>query len=285
MSSHVWFITGASRGFGLEIARAALDRGHSVVAAARNPEAVGRALGSRDNLLAVELDVSSERQAQASAVAALERFGRIDVLVNNAGRGLVGAVEEASQEEVRSVFAVNVEGLLTVTRAVLPSMRARRSGRILNVSSVGGFTVGAGWGIYGATKFAVEGISEALRAELLPLGIHVTILEPGVFRTDFLDSSSLVHMAKRIDEYSGTAGASRAWAESTNQAQAGDPVKAAAAILEIATVQDPPVRLQLGADCVARVEAKLKLVASELGQWRALAMSTAYEQQPATVSR
>jgi len=137
-----------------------------------------------------------ERQAQASAAAALERFGRIDVLVNDAGRGLVSAVEEASEEEVRSVFAVNVEGPLTVTRAVQPSMRARRSGRILNVSSVGGFSVGAGWGIYGATKFAVEGISEALRAELLPVGIHVTIIEPGVFRTDFLDSSSLVHMAK-----------------------------------------------------------------------------------------
>jgi NAD(P)-dependent dehydrogenase (short-subunit alcohol dehydrogenase family) len=277
MSSQVWFVTGASRGFGLEIARAALDRGEAVVAAARSPQDVERALGRHANLLAVELDVTNEGQAPAAAEAAVKRFGQIDVLVNNAGRGLVGAVEEASQEEVRSVFAVNVEGLLTVTRAVLPSMRARRSGRVLNISSVGGFSAGQGWGVYAATKFAVEGLSEALRSELLPLGIYVTIIEPGVFRTDFLDGSSLVHVAKRIDDYSGTAGAARQWAETTNHGQAGDPVKAAEAILKIATVPNPPLRLQLGADCLARVEAKLKFVASEMEQWRALAESTAYQ--------
>jgi NAD(P)-dependent dehydrogenase (short-subunit alcohol dehydrogenase family) len=277
MSSQVWFVTGAARGFGLQIARAALDQGDAVVAAARRPQDVERALGRNGNLLAVELDVTNERQAQAAAEAALARFGQIDVLVNNAGRGLVGAVEEASQEEVRAVFAVNVEGLLTITRAVLPSMRKRRSGRILNISSVGGFAASQGWGIYAATKFAVEGLSEALRAELLPLGIHVTIIEPGVFRTDFLDSSSLVHVAKRIDDYNGTAGASRQWAESNNGGQAGDPVQGAAAILKIAAVANPPIRLQLGADSLARVEAKLKLVASEMEQWRALAESTAYQ--------
>ena len=178
MNSLVWFITGASRGFGLEIARAALARGDSVVAAARDRQVVERELGRSERLLAVELDVTDERQAQEAVSAALARFGQIDVLVNNAGRGLLGAVEESSAEEVRSVFAVNVDGLLTVTRAVLPAMRSRRSGRILNISSVGGFGAWPGWGVYCATKFAVEGLSEALHAELLPLGISVTVIEP-----------------------------------------------------------------------------------------------------------
>src|SRR5437870_3526456 len=144
MKPLVWFITGASRGFGLEIARAALERGDAVVAAARDPQVVERALGRREQLLTVELDVTDERQAQAAVSAALARFGQIDVLVNNAGRGLLGAIEEASAEEVRSVFAVNIDGLLNVTRAVLPSMRERRSGRILNLSSVGGFSAWPG---------------------------------------------------------------------------------------------------------------------------------------------
>jgi NADP-dependent 3-hydroxy acid dehydrogenase YdfG len=159
VKSLVWFITGASRGFGLEIARAALERGDTVVAAARDPKVVERALGRHEQLLAVELDVTDEREAQEAVSAALQRFGQIDVLVNNAGRGLLGAIEEASAEEVRSVFAVNVDGVLNVTRAVLPAMRERRSGRILNLSSVGGFGSRPGWGVYCATKFAVEGIS------------------------------------------------------------------------------------------------------------------------------
>jgi NAD(P)-dependent dehydrogenase (short-subunit alcohol dehydrogenase family) len=285
MNSQVWFITGASRGFGLEIASAALDRGDAVVAAARNPEALDHAFGKHEKLLSVALDVTNEEQAQAAVAAALKRFGKIDVLVNNAGRGLVGAVEEASAEEVRANFAVNVEGLLTVTRAVLPSMRARRSGRILNMSSVGGFTAWSGWGVYSGTKFAVEGLSEALHAELAPLGIHVTIIEPGPFRTDFLDASSLVRAAKRIADYDGTAGAAREWANSNNQGQPGDPAKAAAAILTIGSVPNPPLRLQLGVSCVQRVEAKLKDVAGELEQWRTLAESTEYEPAETALSR
>ena len=231
MKSLVWFITGASRGFGLEIARAVLERGDAVVAAARDPKVVEIALGQRDKLLSVELDVTDERQAQASVRAALTRFGQIDVLVNNAGRGLLGAVEEASAEEIRSVFAVNVDGLLNVTRAVLPSMRERRSGRILNLSAVGGFGAWPGWGVYCATKFAVEGLSEALRAELLPLGILVTVIEPGTFRTDFLDASSLRRAVQVIDDYSGSSGTAREWADSSNHNQLGDPAKGAAAIV------------------------------------------------------
>ncbi len=276
MSAHVWFVTGASRGFGLEITRLAIARGDAVVAAARDPESVERALGRNDRLLAVPLDVTDERQTQQATAAALDRFNRIDVLVNNAGRGLLGAVEEASAPEVRAVFAVNVDGLLAVTRAVLPSMRKRRSGHIINISSVGGFSASPGWGVYCATKFAVEGLSEALHAELAPLGIHVTAIEPGTFRTDFLDASSLQRVAGNIDDYTATAGETRRWAENTNHGQLGDPVKAAAAIIAIGTSAMPPLRLQLGADCVGRVEQKLALVVRELDAWRELSLSTAH---------
>ncbi len=277
MNSFVWFITGASRGFGVEFARAALQRGDAVVAAARDPQSVERALGRQEQLLTVELDVTDERQAQAAVTAALARFGKIDVLVNNAGRGLLGAVEETSAEEVRSIFAVNVDGLLNVTRAVLPSMRERRSGRILNISSVGGFGAWPGWGVYCATKFAVEGLSEALHAELLPLGIRVTIIEPGTFRTDFLDSSSLGRTKRMIGDYRGSSGNARDWADSSNHGQLGDPVKAAAAIVTVATSADPPLRLQLGTDSLANVEAKLSHVAAELAAWRTLAESTDHD--------
>jgi NAD(P)-dependent dehydrogenase (short-subunit alcohol dehydrogenase family) len=164
---NVWLITGAARGLGREIAQQALDRGDSVVATARRPELVTEALpGHGDRLLAVPLDVTDPDQPAAVAQRAVSTFGRIDILVNNAGRGLLGAVEEASPDEVEAVFRTNVFGLLAVTRAVLPVMRAQRSGRILNLSSVGGFAQVAGWGVYGATKFAVEGLSEALRAEV-----------------------------------------------------------------------------------------------------------------------
>jgi NAD(P)-dependent dehydrogenase (short-subunit alcohol dehydrogenase family) len=272
---NVWLITGASRGFGREIARQALERGDRVVATGRHPEQVATALpGYGDRLLAVPLDVTDPAQPAAAAQAAVGRFGRIDILVNNAGRGFLGAVEEASSEEVEAVFRTNVFGLLAVTRAVLPVMRAQKSGRILNLSSVGGFAQVPGWGIYGATKFAVEGLSEALRAEVAPFGIEVVIIEPGSFRTDFLDGSSL-HMASQlIEDYAATAGQVRNLAADRNHAQVNDPVKGAAAIVAIATVADPPARLQLGADSVAAVEAKLQQVADDLSKWRELAVST-----------
>lgn len=284
MKPLVWFITGASRGFGLEIARAALARGDAVVAVARDPKVVERALGQHEQLLAVELDVTDEHGAQAAVSAALARFEQIDVLVNNAGRGLLGAIEESSAEEVRSVFAVNVDGLLNVTRAVLPSMRERRSGRILNLSSVGGFGAWPGWGVYCATKFAVEGLSEALHAELLPLGIHVTVIEPGTFRTDFLDPSSLRRAARAIDDYNSSGGSARQWADTANHNQLGDPVKGAAAIVAVAMSTEPPLRVQLGSDSLERVEAKLGQVAAELAKWRTLAQSTDHDQKGTTTS-
>ena len=281
-SRRIWFITGASRGFGLEIARVALDRGDAVVGTARDPGTVEAALpGHGDDLLALPLDVTSEEQAQAAVEAAVERFGRIDVLVNNAGRGLLGAVEEATDADVRAVYETNVFGLLAVTRAALPQLRRQRSGRIVNMSSMGGFSQGPGWGVYGSTKFAVEGLSEALGAELAPLGVGVTIVEPGAFRTDFLDGTSLQHVSRTIDDYDGNVGRMRGWAASSNGAQPGDPVKAAVAIVDAVTAAEPPTRLQLGADAVARVEQKLAHVAAETERWRAVALSTAHDDVPA----
>ena len=187
----IWCVTGASRGFGRQLTELALERGDAVVAAAREPAALASELGRHERLLTATLDVTDAQAARSAVAGALERFGRIDVLVNNAGRGLIGAVEEASEAEVRAVFENNVFGALAVTQAVLPSMRERRSGTIVNVSSVAGMAGRSGGGIYAGTKFAIEGISEALRAELAPLGIRVVIVEPGAFRTDFHDPGSI----------------------------------------------------------------------------------------------
>src|SRR5215470_3307041 len=200
-----WFITGATRGFGALIMQAALASDDAVVATARDPSSIA----GDPRLLKLPLDVTNEEQARDAATRGIEKFGRIDVLMNNAGYGLLGAVEEANALEVERVFATNVFGLLNVTRTVLPDMRKRRSGHIINMSSVGGYASYPGWGVYCATKFAVEGISEALSIELAPLGIHATVVEPGFFRTDFLSGTSLSSAAVRIDDYADTVGKTR----------------------------------------------------------------------------
>ncbi|MEV6227424.1 oxidoreductase [Saccharopolyspora shandongensis] len=273
-----WFITGASRGFGLEIARQALERGDKVVATARKPQDVQDALSQYgDSLLAVALDVTDEAQAREAVEAAVEKFGTIDVLVNNAGRGVLGAVEETSDAAMRSVYDTNVFGLANVTRAVLPVMRRQRSGRVLNLSSIGGFRSAAGFGVYCSTKFAVEGLSEAMRAELAPLGIHVTIVEPGYFRTDFLDATSLHTEGQLISDYADTAGAVRQAVPGLNHAQPGDPVKGATAILALADAAHPPLRAQLGSDCVAAMDRKIAELREETDTWRELALSTDHD--------
>jgi NAD(P)-dependent dehydrogenase (short-subunit alcohol dehydrogenase family) len=269
-----WFITGASRGFGLRVARLALAGGANVVATARRAEAVREAFGHHPNVLATGLDVTDQTQAQEAVSAAVERFGRIDVLLNNAGFGLLGAVEEASAEDVERVYRTNVFGLLNVTRAVLPVMRGQRSGRILNISSIGGYRGSAGFGVYSSTKFAVEGLSEALHAELAPLGIAVTVVEPGYFRTDFLDSSSLSVSATRIDDYNATAGAVRGRALDLNHAQPGNPDKLAEVLVAFADAPNPPVRLPLGSDTVAAIEAKHAADAAILAEWHEVSVST-----------
>ncbi|NMF89023.1 oxidoreductase [Aromatoleum petrolei] len=276
-NTKVWFITGASRGFGLEIAREALARGDRVVATARKPEAVEAVLGRHDNVMSVALDVTNEANAIAAADAAVARFGRIDVLVNNAGYGLLGAVEESSAREVENQFATNVFGLLHVTRAVLPHMRRARSGHVINVSSIGGYAAYPGWGVYGATKFAVEGLTEALALELAPLGIRATVVEPGFFRTDFLDSSSLVKTAVEHADYAATVGEMRALMAGANHRQPGDPKRLAKAFLQLADSAEPPVRLPLGTDTVTKIAEKNRFVEGELAAWHAVAVSTDHD--------
>lgn len=276
--SRVWFLTGASRGFGLEIARKILSQGDRVVATARRAGRIHTELpDAGDNLLAVDLDVTDGEQAAAAVQSALDAFGRIDVLVNNAGRGLLGAVEESSDASARAVYEVNVFGTLTMQRAVLPVMRAQRSGHIINISSIGGLMGSPGWGVYCSTKFAMEGFSEALAKEVKPLGIWVTIVEPGYFRTDFLDASSLGTEENIIGDYESTAGAVRAHAADLNHEQPGDPVKAAAAIVDIAAAQQPPVHLLLGSDCVAAVENKIKELQADIEKWRTVSLSTDHD--------
>jgi NAD(P)-dependent dehydrogenase (short-subunit alcohol dehydrogenase family) len=272
-----WFITGASRGFGALIAEKALAQGDTVVATARNPQAVLSRIGEHPNLLAVALDVTDEAQAHAAAKAAVERFGRIDILVNNAGYGLLGAVEEASATEIEAIYRTNVFGLLAVSRAVLPHMRRQRSGRILNISSIGGYAGFPGWGVYGSTKFAVEGLSESMAIELAPLGIHVTVVEPGFFRTDFLDESSLVTSPTVIADYAETSGAMRDFASGANHAQPGDPAKLARVLVDFADAPNPPVRLPLGSDTVAKIEAEDAATVAMLAEWRAIAVSTDFD--------
>ena len=270
----VWFITGASRGFGALIAEAALKAGDAVVATARDPSTVTARLGDHERLLATRLDVTSEAEAHEAAGQAVKKFGRIDILVNNAGYGLLGAIEEASDAETQKLFGTNVFGLLSVTRAVLPHMRRQRSGHVINISSVGGYTGYPGWGVYGATKFAVEGISEALAGEVAPLGINVTVVEPGFFRTDFLDETSLSRTAQMIDDYHESVGKTRAHAADVNHGQRGDPRKLAQAFLKLVDAKTPPLRLPLGSDTVERIEAKHDFVARELAGWRSVATST-----------
>jgi NAD(P)-dependent dehydrogenase (short-subunit alcohol dehydrogenase family) len=275
--SRVWFITGASRGFGLEITGEALRRGDSVVATARDPEPLrGQLAAAGGAALVLPLDVTDPAQIAGSVVRATEVFGRIDVLVNNAGRGLLGAVEEASDAETRQVFEVDVFGLMNVTRAVLPVMRAQRSGAIINISSSAGIIGRAGWGVYCAAKFAVEGFSESLRIEAAPLGIHVTAVEPGGFRTDFLDPSSLLEAAKTVPDYHETAGQVRGWARESNHAQPGDPQKAAKVIADLAEADSLPERLQLGQDCFDRYGEKLRITLSDREAWKAMSVSTGF---------
>jgi len=272
----VWFITGSSRGFGRELTASALAHGDQVVATARDPHRVADAFpDAGDALLPLPLDVTMAEQSGAAVAAALDRFGRIDVLVNNAGYGLFGAVEEISDAEARALFDTNVFGLLNVIRAVLPTLRAQGgSGRIVNISSSAGFVSSAGRGLYSASKFAVEAITEALHGELAPLGIHVIAVEPGAFRTDFLTPESRRRPEAEIPAYADTVGALQAAVEAGSGRQPGNPVLAVAAIRELVTAAEPPLRLQLGSDCVGLVENKLSSVAKELDQWRELALST-----------
>jgi NAD(P)-dependent dehydrogenase (short-subunit alcohol dehydrogenase family) len=270
----VWFITGASRGLGALMAEAALADGNAVVAAGRNAAAIAERFGDSPALLPVTLDVTDGAQINAAVETAVQKFGRIDVLINNAGFGLLASVEESSDAEVRRIYDTNVFGLLSVTRAVLPVMRRQRSGHVINVSSIVGYRALAGVGVYSSTKFAVEGITEALHAELKPLGIHATLIEPGFFRTDFLDTSSLAVGKDIIDDYDGTSGNLRRLAVDINHNQPGDPKKLATAVVSLVDAQTPPLRLPLGTDTLRAIAEKNAYVTTETQTWEALSSST-----------
>jgi len=273
----VWIITGAARGIGLEIARAVLASGDTVVATVRSgPEELRARLGS-PNLHVAILDVANEAQAREVAADIVAKLGRIDVLVNNAGYGLLSAVEEASDEEIKRNYETNVFGLLKVTRAVLPYMRTQRAGHVINFSSVGGLVGSAGWGLYGSTKFAVEGLTEALAKELAPLGVHATVVEPGYFRTNFLDGSSLTRTAHVIDDYVETVGRMREHATEVSYKQPGDPVKLAAAIVRLAASPAPPVHLPLGADTLAAYRAKTAAFERDIAEWHDVITGTDHD--------
>jgi NAD(P)-dependent dehydrogenase (short-subunit alcohol dehydrogenase family) len=270
----VWFITGASRGLGARIAEAALAAGDAVVATSRDAATITQRFGARPGLLAVSLDVTDEARAVRATAAALERFGRIDILVNNAGYGLLGAVEESGADEVRRLYETNVFGLLNVTRAVLPQMRERRSGHVINISSLGGYQSAAGFGVYCSTKFAIEGLTEALHAELAPLGIHATVVEPGYFRTEFLEGQSLITSPRVLDDYAASAGRAREAARQISLNQPGDPVRLAEALLKLVNADTPPLRLPLGTDTLQVIADKHAFVERETAAWRVVAAST-----------
>ncbi|SFN59323.1 Short-chain dehydrogenase [Pseudonocardia ammonioxydans] len=273
-----WFVTGASRGLGAEIARAALDRGDAVVVTARDTDALPADLRAHPRTVPVALDVTDGAAIAHAVEIAVEEFGGIDVLVNNAGRGLLGAVEEVTDAEARSLFDLNVFGLIAMTRAVLPHMRRAGRGTLVHVGSRSGYEGEPGVGLYCASKFAVAGIGEALASELEPFGIRSMVVEPGVLRTDFLDRSSLSLPARRIADYDGTpAHVTLDWVDEANHTQLGDPVRSAELIVAAATSEAPPRRLPIGPDAVERLEVTLARMGAELEPWRARSQGTAFE--------
>ena len=266
----VWFITGCSTGFGRELARYTLDRGYRVVVTARRPaEVADLAAGHEATALALELDVTKPGDIAAAVAAAEAKFGRIDVLVNNAGIGYFGAVEESEDAEVRRMFEINFWGLANMTRAVLPGMRARRSGHIVNISSVGGVRGGPSVGYYCATKFALEGLSEGLAQEVAPLGIKVLVVEPSGFRTDWAGRSAN-QSPHSIPDYDSTAGARKRQIRGNSGKQPGDPVRAAAAIVEAVEAAAPPLRLLLGKVALAGGRAKIEALRHDFEGWAAV---------------
>jgi len=278
MSKKVWLITGASRGLGRAFTEAALQAGDRVVAGARNPEQLADLAKSYgENIRAVQLDVTSEAQAKAAFDTAIASFGGLDVLVNNAGYGYVCPVEDTSLADFRAQIETNLFGVIIMTKAVLPYFRERRGGHIIQVTSIAGRMGPAGRAPYAAAKFGVEGFSESLAKEVAPLGIKVTIVEPGGFRTDFAGSSTELREGR--PEYDSTVGASVRFQKNYNGKQPGDPAKAAAALLHIASLTDPPLRLLLGSDSYAAAEkSALEKIESDK-KWKDFSLSTDYSSE------
>nr|WP_237478525.1 oxidoreductase [Lichenibacterium sp. 6Y81] len=279
----VWFITGCSTGFGRELAKAVLERGWRVVATARRPEQLDDLVAPFGNrALKLRLDVTDHAEVVSAIREAEARFGRINVLVNNAGYGYLAAVEEGEDEAIRAQFETNVFGLADLIRQVLPSMRKRRSGNIVNYSSIGGLVSFGATGYYHASKYAVEGLSESLAVEVGPLGIHVTLVEPGPFRTDWA-GRSIVESRTVIDDYDATAGARRRQTRERSGNQVGDPVRAAEAVIAAVTAPAPPLRLLLGAPALELAYGKLDRLRANFDLWKETTLGADYPEHQKTV--
>ena len=266
----VWLITGAGRGMGVDIARAALAAGHAVVATGRNTEKVSSAIGEHDDLLAVKLDVTDPADAEAAVKAAVDRFGRIDVLVNNAGNFNAGFFEELSPEEFRAQIETTLFGPVNVTRAVLPVMRGQRSGLLVTISSTAGIVGQEFCTAYAAAKFGVEGWMESLTPELAPFGIRTMLVEPGFFRTELLTPESTKYAESSIEDYAErTKQTVTAWKSMDGQ-QGGDPAKLAKALVQLASQEEPPLRFAAGADAIATVEQKARNLLAQVDAYREL---------------
>lgn len=272
----VWFVTGVSTGFGRALAEAVLDHGDILAGTVRQPEQQAAITGLHpERALGLLMDVTQPEQVAAAVQETLDRFGRIDVLVNNAGHGIIGAVEEVSDAEARRVFEVNVFGVLHVIRAVLPHMRARRRGLVINLSSQGGVVGFLGSGVYCATKHALEALSESLSKEAAHLGIRVMLVEPGVFRTDFAGRSLLL-AEQRLADYEPTVGKRRDNLPNVDGKQPGDPVRGARAIVQAASVENPPLRLALGADALQVMREKVAGMQRDWDAWESISAHTHY---------
>lgn len=273
-----WFVTGASQGIGLELVNQLLAKGYNVAATARSLEKLQKAVNTDSpNFLPLEVDLLDEDSIQRSVATAIAKFGSIYSLVNNAGYGLMAGIEESSKKEVQDNFDVNVFGLLSVTRAILPHMRAAKTGHIFNISSAFGLISGAGWGIYCATKFALEGLSEALAQEVQPFGIKVTIIEPGYFRTNFLASGSIVVPEKPIRDYTELADGRNKHQSEISGTQIGDPAKGAAVIINTANMEEPPLRLLLGSDAVGFAKYKVSMLEESIRINESVSLSTDFQ--------
>jgi NAD(P)-dependent dehydrogenase (short-subunit alcohol dehydrogenase family) len=272
-STPVWFITGCSSGLGRALAERVLRHGHRCVATGRNPAHIADLVRAHPKTsLALALDVTVDEQRHDAVARAEQAFGSIDVLVNNAGHGYSAAIEEGEDGDIRRMFETNFFALAAMTRRVLPGMRSRGRGHIVNISSIGGLVGNPASGYYCATKFAVEGLSQALAKEVAPLGIRVTLIEPGPFRTDF-QGRSMTTVAKPIDAYAQTAGARRAQLRESSGKQAGDPVRAADAIIKVVESADPPLHLVLGKIGVKRVREELRGVLHSIDAWEAVSLA------------
>jgi len=277
-----WLITGAGRGMGVDFAKAALAAGHNVVATGRSVDAVAQAVGESDDLLVVRLDVTSAADAAAAVEAAVDRFGGIDVLVNNAASFYAGFFEELTPEQMERQLATSLFGPMNVTRAVLPVMRRQRSGHVVTISSSAGFAGFAYGTAYAASKFGVDGWMESLAAEVEPFGIHTTVVNPGFFRTELLTQESTNYATPSIADYAEGNAAQREFWEGQNGRQAGDPAKLAQALLTITELEQPPFRFIAGADAIAQAEEKLAERQLQIDAFRELSGSLAHDGVPAT---